>query len=83
MTEKELSVEVGSFMKEKVEESLEQSLGTEVDVNIHDIIIVHDEGDKYRGFVKLEYKYGGTSEVLIRSLRVEYDGNQFSYEILD
>ena len=83
MTEKELSVEVGSFMKEKVEESLEQSLGTEVDVNIQDIIIVHDEGDKYRGFVKLEYKYGGTSEVLIRSLRVEYDGNQFSYEILD
>ena len=83
MTEKELSVEIGNFMKEKVEESLEQSLGKEVDVNIQDIIIVHDEGDKYRGFVKLECKYGGTKEVLIRSLRVEYDGTQYSYEFLE
>ena len=81
LTEKELSVEIGNFMKENFEKSITQAGGTDVEVIVEDIILVRDDGDKYHGFVKLEFKYDGKKENLIRRLKVVYDGTQFSYEL--
>ena len=81
LTERELSVEVGNFMKENFEKSIKQAGGTDVEVIVEDIILMHDDGDEYHGFVKLEFKYDGKKEKLIRRLKVDYDGTQFSYEL--
>jgi hypothetical protein len=81
LTERELSIEVGNFMKENFEKSLKQSGGSDVEVIVEDMILVHDEGDKYHGFVQLEIRYDGKKENLIRGLKVDYDGTQFSYEL--
>jgi hypothetical protein len=81
LTERELSIEVGNFMKENFEKSLKQSGGSDVEVIVEDMILVHDEGDKYHGFVQLEIRYDGKKENLIRGLKVDYDGTQYSYEL--
>ena len=81
LTEQELSIEVGNFMKENIEKSIRENGGNEVEVIVEDMILVHDTGDKYHGFVQLEIKYDGKNENLIRGLKVDYDGKQFSYEL--
>lgn len=81
LTEKELSIEVGKFMKENFEKSMREAGGNEVEVIVEDMVLVHDEGDKYHGFVQLELRYDGEKESLIRGLKVDYDGTQFGYEL--
>ena len=83
LDEKELAAEVGQSIQETVLNNLKKAGETNSSVNVRDVVLYHDGGDKYHGSAAVEMRRGGgTAEVKMR-LDVTYDGERFSWKNVD
>lgn len=80
---KELSVEVGNFIHEKITEAIKKDGPEGATVEIKSCTLFHDGGNDYYGVVSMEFKCDGEIEAVTNTLKVTYDGEQFMYQLED
>lgn len=80
---KELASEVGTLLRSRMIEGIEQAGGKNVDVKIKDLTLFHDGGNDYHGLVEMTCKCNGETENLTRVIKVTYDGEKFMYQMAD
>lgn len=80
---KELAVEVGDFMKEKMLQNLKDGGAKKVSVEIKELELSHDGGDDYHGSVVIDCLIDGEPVKLNKSLKVSYDGLEYGYKMSD
>ena len=78
---KDLSVEVGNLIKEKMTEGIKDLGMKRVNVQIKECILFHDGGNDYHGLVSMKCEYDGETENLTKSIKVTYDGEQVMYQM--
>ena len=78
-----LSSEVAKSVRDKLKEGIEKAGGRNVSVEIMNIHLFHDKGDKYHGLLEADCKCDGEHEILTKKIDVTYDGNNMMWALED
>lgn len=81
LTVDELRAEVSQMLTENLVNQLKEDGCKNVSVNVRQLSLIHDAGNRYNGSVEIESRYDDETETLKLRIAVMYDGATIAYEL--